>query len=289
MFPIHLNVYFKVLYFYEGFYFLISILVGLYWGRKRIQANDIDVEKFDSLIFWALVFAMVGARLSHFMFWDTNALLNNPLILFKVWGGGASVTGGLAGGMITGYIYARKIKISFWKVFVSVSPAILLAQAVGRVGCFLNGDAHGIATTLPFGVKFPKFGMMIPGFYKNTTYTTFPWNWSFRHGLIDSTSKVSASLHPTQLYEAFGDLVLVAILLFFLKKVKGNDRVYKIVFFIHTGGYSLLRFFLEFIRGDRGQVVFANMSFLQFSLLTYAIFSFAGITLLAIKNREEAV
>lgn len=277
MFPIHLNLGFNEIYFYEGLYFLISIALGVYLAYLRVKKYGGKVELFDGLITWSIIGALIGARLSHYLFWNLDLFLRDPFVLFSLSGAGNSITGGLLGGMVGGLIYTRRKKMNYFEYFSLLSPAILFAQAVGRVGCFLNGDAHGTYTNSWLGVQFPRFGTEIPSFETIRSVSSPAWQWSYENGLVESTSVLSASLHPTQLYEMAGDLVLMGIILWVFQKIWDKDKRSPLIFFIHTGGYSLLRFSLEFIRGDREFLAFANMTNLQVVLLAYGLFSIGYI------------
>jgi len=234
------------------------------WGK---------IELFDGLITWSIIGALIGARLAHFLFWSLELFLSNPAIIFSLSGAGNSITGGLVGGMVGGLLFVRRKKINYFEYFSLLSPGILVGQAVGRLGCFLNGDAHGTATSSIFGVQFPRYGTMVPSFETDYGYNSHAWEWSFQNGLVDQASTMSAALHPTQLYEMFGDFVLLVIVLWVFSKIWETDKKSPLIFFIHTGGYSLLRFGLEFIRGDREFVTLANMSNLQLALLAYGLFT----------------
>jgi phosphatidylglycerol:prolipoprotein diacylglycerol transferase len=273
MLPIHLDLGFNTIYFYEGLYFLISIAIGIYIGFVRVKKYGGKIELYDGLVTWAIVGALIGARLSHFLFWNLDLFLSNPAILFSLSGAGNSITGGLVGGMVGGLLYVRRKKLNYFEYFSLISPGLLIGQAVGRIGCFLNGDAHGTATSSVFGMEFPRYGTMIPGFEKEYGISSSAWQWSYQNGLVDQASTVSAALHPTQLYEMFGDFVLLGIVLWVFNKIWENDKKSPLIFFIHTGGYALLRFSLEFIRGDRELVNIANMSNLQVVLLAYGLFT----------------
>ncbi|MCR9132995.1 MAG: prolipoprotein diacylglyceryl transferase [bacterium] len=273
MLPIHLDLGFNTIYFYEGIYFLISIVIGVYIAYVRVKKYGGKMELFDGLITWSIVGALIGARLSHFLFWNLDLFLSNPAILFSLSGAGNSITGGLVGGMVGGLLFVRRKKINYFEYFSLLSPGILVGQAVGRIGCFLNGDAHGTATNSIFGMEFPRYGTMIPGFETEYGISSSAWQWSYQNGLVDQASTVSAALHPTQLYEMFGDFVLLGIVLWVFNKIWDSDKKSPLIFFIHTGGYALLRFSLEFIRGDRELVNVANMSNLQLVLLAYGLFT----------------
>ena len=273
MFPIHLDLGFTQIPFYEGMYFLISIVIGVYLSYLRIKKHGGKVELFDSLVFWSIVGALLGARLSHYLFWNLDVFLDNPTVILSPTGAGNSITGGLVGGMLGGFLFVRKKKINYFEYFSMISPALLVGQAIGRIGCFLNGDAFGTNTDSIFGMHFPRYGTWIPSFETGYDYSSSAWRWSVDHGLVDASSTVSAALHPTQLYEMFGDFVLAGIVLWVFHKIWNSDKKSPLIFFIHTGGYALLRFALEFIRGDREFVAFANMTNLQVVLLAYGLFT----------------
>jgi phosphatidylglycerol:prolipoprotein diacylglycerol transferase len=271
MFPIHLDLGFNQIYFYEGLYFLISIGLGVYVCYRWVKAHGGRVDLFEGLVIWAIIGALIGARLSHFLFWNLDLFLSNPAVLFSLTGAGNSITGGLIGGMLGGYFFTKRKKLNYFEYFSLLSPGILIGQAVGRIGCFLNGDAYGTATDSIFGMSFPRYGTWVPSFEKEFELSSSAWRWSFEQGLVDANSTMSAALHPTQLYEMFGDFILLAVVILVFKKVWSNQKNSPVIFYIHTGGYALLRFMMEFMRGDREFVAFANMTNLQLSLLAYVI------------------
>ena len=272
MLPIHVDLGFNTIYFYEGIYFLISIALGVYLAYLQVKKYG-KVELFDGLVTWSIIGALIGARLSHFLFWNLDLFLSNPAILFSLSGAGNSITGGLVGGMVGGLLYTRKKRLNYFEYFSLISPGLLVGQAVGRIGCFLNGDAHGTATNSIFGVEFPRYGTMIPGFETEYGISSSAWQWSYQNGLVDQAATVSAALHPTQLYEMFGDFILAGLVFWLFHKIWHTDKKSPLIFFIHTGGYALLRFSLEFIRGDREFITFGNMSNLQLVLLLYGLFT----------------
>ena len=286
MLPFHLDLGFNTIYFYEGLYFLISIAIGIYIIYKRVKKYGGKIDLFDGLVTWSIVGALIGARLSHFLFWNLDLFLSNPGIIFSLSGAGNSITGGLVGGMLGGFLFVRRKKLNYFEYFSLVSPGLLIGQAIGRIGCFLNGDAHGTATNSIFGVQFPRYGTMVPGFETEYGISSSAWQWSFENGLVDQASTVSAALHPTQIYEMLGDFVLLGIVLWVFNKIWESDRKSPLIFFIHTGGYALLRFSLEFIRGDREFVTFANMSNLQLVLLAYGLFTI-GYAIRYYKKRKS--
>lgn len=271
MLPIHLDLGFRVFYFYEGMYFVIAIIAAYLWSIHRVKAEGLSADRFSSALFWVFLGAILGARLSHFLFWDAERFFRDPAMFLSFWEGGFSITGGLAGGMLGGAIYMLAKREDFWRYFAVVSPAVFLGQAVGRIGCFLNGDAWGIPTSLPWGVSQPKFATRVPAFQTDTSVASPAWEWSRSRGFTSESSLVTVPLHPTQLYEAVGDGILILAVLWLFAALKRSGRSFAPVFFVHAGGYALLRFALEFLHGDKDALVWSGMTLLQLNLLGVGI------------------
>lgn len=279
MWPIHLNMGFKTAYFYEGFYFLVSILVAAAWIARRLDKAGLGSRVFLDSLVWIILGAIVGARVFHFAFWNLGSLLSTPLSFFRFWEGGLSITGGLAGGVLTAFLFFRRRCADFWHSFAIASPAVLAGQAIGRVGCFLNGDAWGMPTHLPWGVPMAKFGVFFPSLAPDDCVPSEVWTWSVRHGFTDPGSLITTPLHPTQLYEALGDLLLAAMLLLLIRRLTKAQGYWSQAFWLHLGGYSLLRCGLEFLHGDRDAVVWAGMTALQIGLLSFSVISVLQFTM----------
>jgi len=267
MFPIHLNLGFRIFYFYEGFYFLIAIAAACLAGRWRLSQANLDVLGFTDSTPWILLGALLGARVFHFVFWDWNAFLADPLSFFRFWEGGLAIAGGLVGGILAAWACFHRRRLDFWAYSWALSPAVLVGQAIGRVGCFLHGDAWGIPTRLPWGVSEPKFGMLVPGFTLDPTRISSAWAWSVAKGATAHSALATVPLHPTQLYEAFGDLVLAGLVVLSVRSLAREPGPKQKPILIHMGGYSLLRFGLEFLHGDRGPVLWSGLTAFQIVVL----------------------
>ena len=168
MFPIHFDLGFTVFYYYEGFYFLIAITVATIVAVGSVRKAGLDVGTFADGLVWALLAALVGAKVSHFLFWDWRSCLSDPWTFLHIWEGGVSSTGGLAGGALGGFIYFRRQRADFFAYFAAASPAVLLGQAIGRVGCFLNGDAWGIPTSCLGASRNRNSEPSCPAFFPTT-------------------------------------------------------------------------------------------------------------------------
>jgi phosphatidylglycerol:prolipoprotein diacylglycerol transferase len=269
MFPLHLNLGFRIFHFYEGLYFFVAILVATLVAVRRLQRAGLAPGIFLDGLPWILLAAFLGARVSHFAFWEWATFQRDPTAFFRFWEGGMSITGGLAGGVLGAWFCFRRA--GFWRIFAAASPAVLLGQAIGRVGCFLNGDAWGIPTNLPWGIAQPRFGLTIPGLVTDQRVASDAWIWSVTQGFTDPASMVTVPLHPTQLYEACGDLVLAGLVLLLAKQQGPGPRVG----WLYLGGYALLRFALEFLHGDRDSTIWTGMTALQIGLLGCIVVSAA--------------
>lgn len=269
MFPLHINIFGHVMPFYEGFYFLVSMLVGYLYGLRRVIRMHEDVNVYANIVLFGTLGGVLFGRVSHFVFWDTEILLRHPAALLYFWDGGMSIFGVILGAIAATVAYCKWTHTDFYRMAMVLAPPMLLAQAVGRLGCFFNGDAFGLPTTSVFGVSFPRYGIELFSFTKNVSFNSPAWLWCYEHGLATLTSMATPPMHPTQLYEALFDLVLMLVLLY-VQKTFASLSV-KIYLFLYLLGYCLFRFLVEFVRGDREGSLLYNMSALQLVLLAASL------------------
>jgi phosphatidylglycerol:prolipoprotein diacylglycerol transferase len=158
--------------------------------------------------------------------------------MINIRNGGIAIHGGLIAGLLTAYIFTRVKKVNFFEYIDVVMPGVILAQAIGRWGNFMNQEAHGGPVTEQFISKFPQFiqqGMLINGTY----------------------------YHPTFLYESIWDLLVFAILIYILYKKK---QQHGIVLGSYMILYSVGRFFIEGLRTD--SLMFYGLRIAQIVSLT---------------------
>lgn len=160
---------------------LLAILVGSFIFYKGLREKGFKDETIVDMIFYTVICGIIGARI-YFVIFNLNYYLKYPIEILEIWNGGLAIHGGIIGGLIFLYFYARKNKISLLKITDSAAIAIIIAQAIGRWGNFFNSEAHGTATTLSNLQKsfIPNFvikGMYIDGlYYIPTFYYEFWWN-----------------------------------------------------------------------------------------------------------------
>jgi len=208
--PLHLRWY--GLMYALGFlssYFLIK-------GQEKSKPIGLSRRLVQDLIFYLAVGLVAGARLGYIVFYQYMNLadfVRDPLEIIAVWHGGMSFHGGLIGTVIAGWWFCRRKSLPFWAVGDRVIVTAPIGLGLGRIANFINGELYGRVTELPWGMVFPNAGPL--------------------------------PRHPSQLYEAFGEGVVLFTLLWILHKKSLPDGT-MIEFFLIF--YGIFRFFLEFLR-----------------------------------------
>ena len=231
-----------------GLMIAIGILVGMALADKQAKKHGLRLNDVDNIVYVALAAGWACAKLTYILV-EFKAFLADPVSFIS--SSGWVVYGGLIGGIIGAYLYCRAKKLNFMDHFNLIIPQVALAQAFGRVGCFLAGCCYGIETDLPIGVVFPPESLAIPG----------------------------VKLFPTQLFSAAGDLLLYLVLLriFENEKTRNSTAACYLIF------YSAGRFMIEFLRGDIARGSIGILSTSQF----IALFTFAAGILLFVTTRKQ--
>jgi len=208
-----------------------AALVLTLWLAKR---DGLTGDTIFDLAFWLIINGIIGARLYDDLL-QLPYYIESPGQIFKVWEGGLAIHGALIAGLITAWFFAKKRKISFWRLTAVITPGLTLGQAIGRWGNYFNQEIYGLPTTLPWGIPIELLNR--PAQYITNHY-----------------------FHPTFLYESLGCLLIGLILLaynvYIYKKNKIEKYYYILVVALYMILYSILRFSLEFIRLDETPVWF---------------------------------
>lgn len=190
-----------------SFGIVLASLISIRAAKNRGYTEDLVID----LLLFAVPISIIGARLYYVAFsWDNYK--DNLGDILNIRQGGLAIHGALIAAVIVTIIYAKIKKISFWTIADILAPGIILGQGIGRWGNFVNQEAHGGPTDLPWGI-------MIEG----------------------------QKVHPTFLYESLWNLVVFGFLLWFRKnksKVKGET------FLLYIALYSVGRYFIEGLRTD---------------------------------------
>lgn len=199
-----------------------GLALALFIAIREANRRKLPQDTFADLMLWAIPIAIISARIYYVIFeWDYYA--QHPADIPKIWGGGIAIHGALIGSVITAIVFTRKRGISFWKLADIAAPSIILGQAIGRWGNFMNQEAHGREVTRSF-----LEGLHLPDFIINQMYI---------HG---------AYYHPTFLYESIWDFAgfLLLILLRRVNLRRGE------LFLSYVIWYSIGRYFVEGMRTD---------------------------------------
>jgi phosphatidylglycerol---prolipoprotein diacylglyceryl transferase len=193
-----------------GLMFLLAVILCSWLLGREAKRYGIPSEEIQDLIFWLVLSGVLGARLffiflNFFFFWE------NPGEIFMLNRGGLAWQGGLLAGIVAGIIFSRRKRKSLWFLADLLAPYLALGQAIGRLGCFLNGCCYG--RPVSWGVYFPVH---------------------------------QAFLYPTQLYEA----AALAVAFFILQSSKRSLPYQGQVFSAYLVLASLARFLNEFFRAD---------------------------------------
>lgn len=139
----------------EGLFAVGTLLIGFFYQRYNSLKAGYSHGWFVSAYTFAILTGMVCARLFHFLFWDTHLFLANPLVIFQP-GGGMAILGATIGTGFGGWVYCRLSGANFLHWCDGLMAPIAICLALGRIACFLNGDAYGIPTSSFLGVTFSE-------------------------------------------------------------------------------------------------------------------------------------
>ncbi|MFC2947240.1 prolipoprotein diacylglyceryl transferase [Virgibacillus sediminis] len=211
--------------YWYGVIIAAGAFLGIYLASKEADRLGLEKDILIDFIFFAIPVAIISARIYYVIFEWENYVGGPWWDIFAIWEGGIAIHGAIIGGVLTAVIYTRKRNISFWQLADIIAPSLILGQAIGRWGNFMNQEAHGgpVSETV-----FNNFLQYLPDFILNQM-------------TIDGTL-----YHPTFLYESMWN-VLVFVLLILLRKfnpLRGE------IFLTYAISYSIGRFFVEGLRTD---------------------------------------
>lgn len=222
-----------------GIIISFGVLVAIGLTYILAEKNKLDFEIVIDGFLWAFPIAIICARLYYVAFeWENYSSLMD---IINIRQGGLAIHGGLIGGLLAALVVTKIKKVNFMEYMDIVMPGVILAQAIGRWGNFMNQEAHGGPVSVEFINKFPEF--IQQGMYIGGTY-----------------------YHPTFLYESIWNLVVCGLLIYILYKKKENQN--GVVLGSYMALYSVGRFFIEGLRTD---------SLMFFGLRVAQIISIVGI------------
>ncbi len=234
-----------------GLMMATAFLLGVYLVRRESKRVGIDADMIADLAFWTLRVGLLGSRVAHILLYPEEYSWREPLGWIAFWRGGLVFQGALVAILFV-YWYLRRKGLDFW-TFADIAVCYIpLGHAIGRLGCFLNGCCYGERSTVPWAIPFRR----VPFDLSQEPVGSPPYlDHCARYGLSYWESQWSFPVHPTQLYSAFGLLCIFAILMLLRKKwMPFRGFVLPTYLFL----YGLMRFIVEFFRGDHNPTHFGG-------------------------------
>jgi phosphatidylglycerol---prolipoprotein diacylglyceryl transferase len=239
---------------------LLAIILG-YGVALAMTRKTVYYKHLQEFIFYGVVGAIIGARIWHVFVFQWPTYSKHPLKIFEIWNGGISVEGAIAGGIVSLLIYSRVHKISFLQFADYLSPAMILAQGIGRIACLMNGDAFGKPTGGSFGIVYPK-------------------------GTIAYDYYGSQPLWPAEVWESQGNMILFC-LLFMISKFYGERLGKGWIVSLYVFSYFVERFILEYFRGDSPR--YGHLTGGQWSAMAIVTFDLSFMIYLFIRDKKKSI
>ncbi len=206
--------------YWYGAIIVSAMLLSFFLVKKRIAKKKDDYgiteNNVDDFIVGAILIGIIFARLYYVLF-NLKYYLSNPSEILKIWNGGLAIYGGLIGAVLYAIMFCKIKKIKFYNLADLAAPYLALSQAIGRWGNFVNQEAYGYATTLPW-----------------------------KMGIFSSELSEYIYVHPTFFYESICNLILF----FILKKISKNRKFEGQIFYLYFIGYGIVRSVIEGLRTD---------------------------------------
>jgi phosphatidylglycerol:prolipoprotein diacylglycerol transferase len=211
-----------------GLMYLLGFVFVWLLGRYRSSTHGWSHAQIEDLLFYGALGVVLGGRLGYILFYDLPANLSDPTNIIRIWEGGMSFHGGLIGVLVAFWYFAKKTQKSFFEVSDFIAPMVPIGLFLGRIGNFINGELWGRVSDVPWAMVFPTGG--------------------------------PEPRHPSQLYEAALEGVLLFIILWWYSSKPRHRGLVSGLFLM---GYGAFRFIVEFYR-----VPDAQYGYLAFDWLT---------------------
>ncbi len=236
----------------------ITGLAFVWWYVRKLATRPqaaMTAQHIDDFITWAMLAIIIGGRLGYVLFYRPDYYAENPGDIIRIWDGGMAFHGGLLGVILTVIWYVRKNKLDLMRVADVLALVSPFGIGLVRITNFVNGELWGRATDVPWAMIFPKDIAGLPR-------------------------------HPSQLYEALGEgLILFVILQFLYHKTRLAKDAPGVIAGVFFAGYALARFLIEFVREPDAPIL---LSLTRGQLLTVPMFLFAAWLINnGIKTRRE--
>lgn len=233
---------------WHGLFTVAAIVIGVAYGLRGASRLGVSEERISGVLTWAILGAFAGARLFHVAD-HLGYFAEHPLEIVAIWEGGIAVWGGFIGAIVAGLIAARGRGLPVAGLLDVAAPAILIGQAIGRLGCLSNGDAWGAPTGAGFGIVYANANDRLPA------------------------ELLGVPTHPYPLYEIVAVLVLLGVLALVRRRVTRPGDLFLLAAF----GYATIRFGLTSFRQET--VIVAGLQEAQVIALVIAVAVLASVAM----------
>jgi phosphatidylglycerol---prolipoprotein diacylglyceryl transferase len=263
-----------------GVMLALAFVASIWLAQKEAERQGQDPQFVGDLSFWILVSSLIGGRLYFILvnwndFFGANAMVATRVgripRIFAVWEGGLVFYGGFIAAALAAAVYLRVKKMQFLPWSDTLIPSVAFGQFMGRIGCFSAGCCWGRACdeTLPWAAHFPPESLA----FQSMASRANPWRF------ISADHLHTLGIHPVQLYESLGELLLFAFLAIWLRPRKRfNGQVMAAWLML----YALLRATTETFRGDVERGVYQGFGAGQWTSIV--IFA-AGVAIWVVGSR----
>jgi phosphatidylglycerol:prolipoprotein diacylglycerol transferase len=240
---------------------LAAAWYAAWYVRRRGQNPDIV---WDAMV-WLLISGIIGARIWYVVsdiIGGNSRYLDDPVQILLINQGGLNILGGVMVGVVVLWYYCKRYNVDFWLLADGLAPGLLLGQAIGRFGNFINQELYGPPTTLPWGIPI------------DASHRLPPWD-DIAQFPVETTR-----FHPTFAYEALWNVILFAVLVFMVQRYGNRIRSGTMngLWFIIAG---IGRTWIEFFRPDQPRFFGTPVST---STVVSIIFALVGIFIVLVKN-----
>ena len=201
-----------------GLAYVLGFLIGIYFIKQINQhyQKKIDKNKIDDFFIWSIIGVILGGRIGYVLLYQTSSIFINPLNVLYIWKGGMSFHGGLIGITIAILFFSKKNSINFFQLSDLVSSVAPVGLFFGRLANFINVELYGRVTDFPFAMIYPS---------------------------VDQLPR-----HPSQLYEAFFEGIILFFILFYYSKKNYNKNNFGLITSLFLILYGVFRILIEFLR-----------------------------------------
>ena len=237
-----------------GLAYVIGFILGYYLIKliNKRSAKPLNNKIIDDFFIWSIIGIIIGGRLGYIIFYQTTSIFSDPLNILFIWKGGMSFHGGLLGIIFSIFFYTKKNNINYYKISDLVCAVAPIGIFLGRIANFINTELYGRVTNHYIAIIYPN---------------------------IDNLPR-----HPSQLYEAFFEGIILFLVLWIVREKKINKNANGLITGIFLLLYGSFRFLLEFLREPDSHLGLFFELFSMGQLLSIPLIVF-GLFIIAKKNK----